>query len=57
MKILEIAIRLLYVILFSFAFIYICFPPLWILEIPYWIITGNKKSLFEKLFNFYFYKL
>ena len=38
----QILSRLIYVIQAPIFFIYMCLPFLWILEVPYWILTGRS---------------
>lgn len=41
-KLLSIAYRLMYLLLVPVFMIYMMLPPLWIIGIPYWIITGRN---------------
>lgn len=48
----KIIYRLVYVILSPLYVVYMLFPPFWILNIPYWVITGrNLMKDFRKMYE------
>ena len=49
-KDMKILLRLVYVLQAPLFFIYMCLPFLWIINIPYWILTG--RDLMEDWFQY-----